>query len=244
MLSVDLTVRRPGLVVRATLDVAPGEIAVIVGPSGAGKSTIVRAVAGLLRPDAGTIRCGEHVWFATDPGARPRVDRRPRDRHLGLVVQEGALFPHLSARRNVAFGAPGTRKERNALAAEELGRLGLGDRLDARPSGLSGGERQRVALARALARRPDALLLDEPFSALDLATRERAIAAVVHAVRQQRIPAIVVSHDEGDAARLGARSYRVADGTLEPVVAGPGESGISGGSGPEPAQRRPQRFAS
>lgn len=218
MLSIDLTVRRPGLVVRAALDVAPGEIAVIVGPSGAGKSTIVRAVAGLLRPDAGTVRCGEHVWFAADPGERARVDRRPRDRHVGLVVQEGALFPHLSARHNVAFGAPGTRGERSALAAEELRQLGLGDRLDARPSGLSGGERQRVALARALARRPDALLLDEPFSALDLATRRQAITAVVRAVERQRIPTIVVSHDEGDAERLGARSYRVADGTLEPVA--------------------------
>lgn len=205
--------------VRAELAVAPGEIVVIVGPSGAGKSTIVRAVAGLLRPDAGTIGCGEQVWFAADPGARPRVDRRPRERHVGLVVQEGALFPHLSARRNAAFGAPGTRRERSALAAEELGRLGLGDRLDARPSRLSGGERQRVALARALARRPAALVLDEPFSALDLATRERAIAAVVRTVEQQRIPAIVVSHDAGDAERLGARSYRVADGTLEPVAA-------------------------
>lgn len=217
MLSVDLTVRRPGLVVRAALEVEPGEVAVIVGPSGAGKSTIVRAVAGLLRPEAGTIRCGDQLWFEADRGVRVRVDRHPRDRHVGLVVQEGALFPHLSAQRNAAFGAPGTRRERAALAADELQRLGLGDRLDARPSGLSGGERQRVALARALARRPGALLLDEPFSALDLATRERAIASVVRAVGEQRIPAIVVSHDAGDAERLGARSYRVVDGTLEPV---------------------------
>lgn len=217
MLSVDLTVRRPGLEVRAALDVAAGEIAVILGPSGAGKSTIVRAVAGLLRPDAGTIRCGEDVWFAAEAGARPRVDRRPRDRRVGMVVQEGALFPHLSAVRNVAFGAPGTAAERRAVAADQLGRLGLGNRVDARISELSGGERQRVALARALARRSTALILDEPFSALDLVTRERAIMAVVHAVAEQRIPAIVVSHDEGDAARLGARSYRVADGTLEPV---------------------------
>lgn len=215
MLSVDLTVRRPDLVVRAALDVAPGEVAVIVGPSGAGKSTVVRAVAGLVRPDAGTIRCGERTWFAADPGKRPRVDLRPRDRRIGVVVQEGALFPHLTARGNAAFGAPGTAAERRASAAEELVRLGLGDRLDVRPASLSGGERQRVALARALARRPTALILDEPFSALDLATRERAIAAVVRTVEQLRIPAIVVSHDDDDAARLGARSYRVADGTLE-----------------------------
>jgi molybdate transport system ATP-binding protein len=216
VLSLDLRVPRPGLLVRAALDVAPGEIAVIVGPSGAGKSTIVRAVAGLLRPDAGTIRCGERTWFAAEPGQRPRVDLRPRDRRTGVVVQEGALFPHLSAWRNVAFGAPGTAPERRASAAEELERLGLGDRLDDRPAGLSGGERQRVALARALARRPTALLLDEPFSALDRTTRERAIAAVVRTVEALRIPAIVVSHDDGDAARLGARSYRVLDGTLEP----------------------------
>lgn len=217
VLSVDVTARRPDLVVRAELDVAPGEIAVIVGPSGAGKSTIVRSVAGLLRPDAGTIRCGEQTWFAADPGQRPRVDLRPRDRRIGVVVQEGALFPHLGAWRNVAFGAPGTAPERRALAAEQLDRLGLGDRLDARPASLSGGERQRVALARALARRPTALILDEPFSALDRTTRERAIAAVLRTVEQLRIPAMVVSHDDDDAARLGARSYRVLDGRLEPL---------------------------
>src|SRR4051812_8645333 len=116
MLSVDVTVPRPGLVVRAGLDVDPGEIAVIVGPSGAGKSTIVRSVAGLLRPDEGTIRCGEQTWFAADSGTRPRIDLRPRDRRIGVVVQEGALFPHLSAWRNVAFGAPGTAPERRTAA--------------------------------------------------------------------------------------------------------------------------------
>lgn len=215
VLSVDVTVRRPDLVVAAAFDVDPGEIAVIVGPSGAGKSTILRAVAGLLRPEAGTIRCGEQTWFAADPGSRPRIDLRPRDRQIGVVVQEGALFPHLSARRNAAFGAPGTATERRALATEELDRLGLGDRLEARPASLSGGERQRVALARALLRRPTALILDEPFSALDQVTRERAISAVLRTVEQLRIPAIVVSHDDDDAARLGAQSYRVVDGMLE-----------------------------
>ncbi|MBF6621718.1 MAG: ATP-binding cassette domain-containing protein [Patulibacter sp.] len=225
MLRVDARIARPGLDLDVRLDVGPGEIVVVAGPSGAGKTTIVRAIAGLLRPRWGTVACADEVWFAAPtptPGepAPRRVDRRPRDRRIGLVVQEGALLPHLSAWRNVAFAIDdrprGARRER---AFELLDALGVASRADARPAALSGGERQRVALARALARRPTALLLDEPFSALDRATRRIAIGAVVATAAEQRIPTLVVSHDDEDAARLGARTLILRDGRLRSTAA-------------------------
>lgn len=215
MLRVDLRVARPGLELEACIDVEPGKVAVVSGPSGAGKSTIVRAVAGLLRPVSGTVTCGDRTWFASGSSGGQSVDLRPRDRRVGLVVQEGALLPHLSAWRNVAFAIDDrSRVERHAEALERLDRLGLAARADAKPAELSGGERQRVALARALARRPDALLLDEPFSALDAVTRARAIDELAAAVREQAIPAVVVSHDADDAVRLGARTLTLRDGRL------------------------------
>ncbi len=215
MLRVDVRVERPALALDVSIAVESGEIAVISGPSGAGKSTIVRAIAGLLRPTAGTVRCGERTWFAAAGAGRRAVDLRPRDRRVGLVVQEGALLPHLSAWRNVAFALDDVpRGERREQALERLDRLGLLPRADAKPAELSGGERQRVALARALARRPDALVLDEPFSALDAETRARAIGEVAAAVREQRIPTVIVSHDAGDAARLGARTLALRGGRL------------------------------
>jgi len=221
VLRVDVRVERHALALDVALEVGPGEIVVISGPSGAGKSTIVRAIAGLLRPTAGTVRCGERTWFAPAGPGRRAVDLRPRDRRIGLVVQEGALLPHLSAWRNVAFAIDGLpRAERRAASIDRLDRLGLAARVDAKPAQLSGGERQRVALARALARRPAALVLDEPFSALDAATRSRAIDAVAAAVRDQRLPTVIVSHDAGDAERLGARTLALRDGRLgapEPV---------------------------
>jgi xanthine/CO dehydrogenase XdhC/CoxF family maturation factor/ABC-type lipoprotein export system ATPase subunit len=218
VLQADLRIARPGLDLDVRLAVAPGEVVVVTGPSGAGKSTIVRAIAGLLRPDSGNVACGDEMWFAAPSSDGPdgrRIDRRPRDRRIGLVVQEGALLPHLSAWRNVAFAvADQSRDERRQRAFALLDRLGLASRVDARPSELSGGERQRVALARALARRPTALLLDEPFSALDLDTRRIAIGEVVAAAAEQRIPVLIVSHDDEDAVRLGARTLRLEHGRV------------------------------
>ena len=150
------------------LEVAAGECLALAGPSGAGKSSVLRIAAGLLSPRAGRVVCGERIWLDRASG----VDLPPEQRRCGFVFQDYALFPHLSAWQNVGYGLP--RRERRARALELLERFGLAHRADARPRTLSGGERQRVALARALAVRPDALLLDEPLSALDARTRAAA----------------------------------------------------------------------
>ena len=184
------------------LAVAPGECLALAGPSGAGKSSVLRIVAGLVRPRRGTVRCGERVWLDTAAG----VDLSPEQRRCGTVFQDYALFPHLSAWLNVAYGLQGVpRRERRDRAHALLERFGLADRADARPRTLSGGERQRVAVARALAVKPAALLLDEPLSALDARTRAaagRALAAVLHAAA---VPALLVTHDVQEAALLGDR---------------------------------------
>src|SRR5581483_2661827 len=138
-------------------------------PSGAGKTTVLRVLAGTSRPDQGRVVCDEDVWLDTARG----MFRAPEERRCGYVFQDYALFPHLSAWRNVAFSLPRS-PERRAAAVTLLEQFGLGDRVDAKPATLSGGERQRVALARALARRPRALLLDEPLSALDVRSRAAA----------------------------------------------------------------------
>jgi molybdate transport system ATP-binding protein len=179
------------------LEVAAGECLALAGPSGAGKSSVLRIAAGLLRPRAGRVACDGRVWF---DGA---VDLPPESRRCGYLFQDYALFPHLSAWQNVGYGLP--RRGRRERALELLDRFGLADRAEARPRTLSGGERQRVALARALAPGPDALLLDEPLSALDARTRAaagRELAAALHAAG---VPALLVTHDFQEAALLGDR---------------------------------------
>ena len=190
--------------VELTLDVGSETVA-LVGPSGAGKSSVLRAVAGLLSPDEGRIALGGTVWLDTAAG----VDVPPESRSVGLVFQEYALFPHLSVRANVAFGA--TRSE---LVEEVLERLRIAELADERPGRLSGGERQRVALARAIARQPRVLLLDEPLSALDAHTRDAVRGELRDLLAALRLPTILVTHDFEDAASLADRVGVIAAGRL------------------------------
>jgi molybdate transport system ATP-binding protein len=206
------------------LAVAPGECLAIAGPSGAGKTSVLRAVAGLLAPARGHVRCGEAVWFDRASG----VDLAPERRRVGYVFQEYALFAHLPAWRNVAYGLRGMpRAERRARAQDLLERFGIGALADARPGTLSGGERQRVALARALAPRPDVLLLDEPLSALDTRTRGAAGRELGAVLREADVPALLVTHDFTEAALLGDRvavmdAGRIAqEGTAAELAAAP-----------------------
>jgi molybdopterin-binding protein len=204
-LSVDLTVPARGFDVGLALDVGRETVA-LVGPSGAGKTTVLRAIAGLIRPARGRVECGE-TWF--DSAAR--VDRRPEERSVGLLFQDYALFPHLSVERNVAFGG-------RARAGELLERFGIRHLARARPRELSGGERQRVALARALAREPQALLLDEPTAALDAHTRAGVRAELGELLRELGLPALLVTHDFEDAAALADRVGVLVEGELRQVA--------------------------
>jgi molybdate transport system ATP-binding protein len=177
---------------RLELDLEVGGSPVaLVGPSGAGKTTVLRAVAGLLRPDAGRITADGEVWFDSGQG----VDLPPERRSVGLVFQEYALFPHLTVARNVAYGG-------RARVGELLEAFGLRSLARARPGELSGGERQRVALARALARQPRVLLLDEPLAALDAHTRAGVRGELREHLRRLRLPTLLVTHDYADAAAL------------------------------------------
>jgi len=191
--------RLTALELNVDLEVQAGACLALAGPSGAGKTSVLRVAAGLLHPDRGRAACGGEMWLDTERG----VDLPPEARHCGYVFQDYALFPHLSAWRNVAFAVSGGRAERRRHALELLERFGLSDRVDAPPRELSGGERQRVALARALASRPSALLLDEPLAALDASTRTAASRELKRVLIDTEVPALLVTHDFGEAALLG-----------------------------------------
>ncbi len=189
---------------RLSLELEVGRAAsVLVGPSGAGKTTVLRAIAGLLKPESGRVAIDDRVWLDTERG----VNLPPEERSVGLVFQEYALFPHLSVRRNVAYGARGE-------LGDLLERFRLGPLADARPGELSGGERQRVGVARALARRPEVLLLDEPLSALDARTRAHVREELRDLLEDLDIPTLVVTHDFADAAALARNVSVLVDGEI------------------------------
>jgi molybdate transport system ATP-binding protein len=182
------------------LDVAAGSCLALAGPSGAGKTSVLRVVAGLLTPADGRVACDEETWLDTAAG----VDVAPERRRCGYVFQDYALFGHLSAWRNVAYGMRGVpRARRRAEALALLERFSVDALADARPGTLSGGERQRVALARALAARPRALLLDEPLAALDARSAAAAGRELAGLLQELRVPALLVTHDFEEAALLG-----------------------------------------
>ncbi len=196
------------------LDVAllvePGRCLALAGPSGAGKTSVLRVAAGLLRPSYGRITCGGRTWLDTDEGlSLPPVQRR-----CGYVFQDYALFRTMTALQNVAYPLRGDRTARRWRARELLERFGIDHLADAKPATLSGGERQRVALARALARRPEALLLDEPLSALDARTRASAARTLREMLDEVEVPAILVTHDFAEAAELGTRVGIVDGGRI------------------------------
>jgi ABC-type Fe3+/spermidine/putrescine transport system ATPase subunit len=187
------------------LAVQPGEIVALLGPSGCGKTTLLRAIAGLERPDRGSIRLAEQVVFqGKECGAA--IDLPPEQRGVGLVFQDFALFPHLDVRANIAFGLRrAARAEREARVAELLIQFEL-QALGARhPGELSGGQQQRVALARALAPRPRVLLMDEPFSNLDAGLRRRLRVDLRARLKQIGVTTVFVTHDQEEALSLADR---------------------------------------
>ena len=176
---------------RIPLDRAP--VTVLFGPSGSGKTTLLRMLAGLERPDAGYIALGEKVWF----DAARAIHLPPERRRAGFLFQDYGLFPHLTVAENVAYAAP------RETARELLDRFGLTELAARKPRAISGGQQQRVALARALAAEPALLLLDEPLSALDAATRSRMRYELRGMLLTGGVPSIVVTHDRMEAVALG-----------------------------------------
>ncbi|ACL64410.1 molybdate ABC transporter, ATPase subunit [Anaeromyxobacter dehalogenans 2CP-1] len=206
--------RGPTIRARASWPLGRDAVTVLFGPSGSGKTTVLRALAGLDRPEAGAIAFDGETWF--DAGRRVFVP--PQARGIGLLFQDHALFPHLSVASNVGYGLHRLpRAAREARVTEVAERFGIRDLLPRRPGQLSGGQRQRVALARALAPRPRLLLLDEPLSALDAPAREALRGELRHLLEASGVPAVVVTHDRTEALALGDRLAVLLDGTVRQV---------------------------
>ena len=191
-----------------SLGVRDGEFMALLGPSGCGKTTTLRLIAGLETPDAG------RVSIAGDEVARSDASVKPEERDVGLVFQEFALFPHMTVEENIAFGLENGDKER---VDGMLELVGLEDHREKKPDKLSGGQRQRVALARSLAPEPDVLLLDEPFSNLDVGLRVRMREEVRRIVKEAGVTTVAVTHDQEEALSISDRVGVMRNGRLEQV---------------------------
>ena len=214
-LSVTLAQTKP-IPLAVSLRCNPGELVALVGPSGSGKTSVLRAIAGLLTPEKGRIASGNDIWFSDEDA----INLPAQSRLTGMVFQDYALFPHLTALQNVtiALGDPssGETAKIARLLLDQVNLHGLEDR---RPETLSGGQRQRVALARALARRPRALLLDEPFSAVDQMTRVRLKRELLSLRRSLNCPIIMVTHDIEEALALADQMVVLHHGEVLQVAA-------------------------
>ncbi|MFM8395145.1 MAG: ABC transporter ATP-binding protein [Acidobacteriota bacterium] len=193
-----------------TFSIGEGESLVILGHSGSGKTTTLRIIAGLEKPDAGEVLLnGRHIEHLP-----------ARERNIGVIFQNYALFPRMTVTENICFGLRirGVRRtERERIAAEMLGLIGLTDQSDKYPGQISGGQQQRVAIARALAYKPSLLLFDESFSALDPQTRGGLRREIRALLRQLRIPALFITHEQEEAMELGDQIAILNRGSLEQI---------------------------
>lgn len=190
------------------LEIDAGEVHALVGPSGSGKTSILRSIAGLHHPEFGFIECDHAVWLNRDPARGSIMTMPPNQRSCGFLFQQYALFPHLSALDNVCMALYNTISDpqmRRTEAQRWLDELNIGELGERLPKQLSGGQQQRVALARALARSPKMLLLDEPFSAIDIPTRQKLYQTLAELRKQLNIPIILVTHDLREAHLLADR---------------------------------------
>ncbi len=208
MLQVDIDKTLGRFTLSARFESAGG-VTALFGRSGAGKSTLVNAIAGLVRPDRGTIRLDDEVLFDADRHVNLPVRRRA----IGYVFQEGRLFPHYSVRGNLMYGRRRTPRRRRWGSFDQIVELlGIGDLLRRRPASLSGGEKQRVAIGRALLQSPRLLLMDEPLAALDPARKEEILPYIERLRDEMKLPIVYVSHSVDEVTRLADTLVLLADG--------------------------------
>ncbi|KGF67343.1 molybdenum ABC transporter ATP-binding protein [Hoeflea sp. BAL378] len=219
-LSVRLTHRFGGFSLDAAFE-APMGVTAVFGRSGSGKTTVINAVAGLLRPDAGHVALDGRVLFDSSRKVFMPVHRR----RLGYVFQEGRLFPHLSVRQNLDYGRWFAPREEGAGFDHVVAMLGIGALLDRRPGGLSGGEKQRVAIGRALLAKPRLLLMDEPLAALDEERKAEILPYLERLRDETEIPVLYVSHSMAEVARLATTLVLMEAGRV--VRAGPAADVLS-----------------
>lgn len=209
-----LSVTYPGSRIPSVQDISfelpSGEIACLLGPSGCGKTTLLRAIAGFIAPSSGTITLGDQI------ASSPKKALAPEKRNVGVVFQDYALFPHLTVQKNIEFGLHKSNEQHRSQRTQELLDLvGLTEMKDRFPHELSGGQQQRVALARALAPRPTLILLDEPFSNLDVELKERLTFEVREILKAEKMSAILVTHDQTEAFAMADRIGVMNKGSLQ-----------------------------
>ncbi len=185
-----------------------GSLVTLYGPSGAGKTSILRMIAGLLRPDGGSVEVNGQTWFDSDK----KTDRKPQQRSIGLVFQDYALFPNMTVRENLEYAL--AKNQDPAIISELIDTIELGDLQHRKPDTLSGGQKQRVALARALVRRPEILLLDEPLSALDASMRIKLQDYLLKVHRQFHLTTLLVSHDVSEVLKMSDQIILLENGRI------------------------------
>lgn len=211
MLKVKIAKSFQGFQLNTEWEVKNGEIAVLFGPSGSGKSLSIRSIAGLEKPDQGFIEIDQRLVFESQKG----VDVPARERNVGYVPQNYALFPHMTVVENIMFGMGKSYKENGSVILQELlSRVGLEGKQNKYPRQLSGGEKQRAALLRALARNPRVLLLDEPFSAVDIPVRNILRDEIRTFLKTWYIPIVLVTHDPQDLEVMATKVIEYGDNLL------------------------------
>ena len=205
-LDIHIIKQLPRFDINVSFSCKSGEMVTLVGPSGAGKTTLMRMIAGLEKPDIGSISFNGDTWLDT----KKRIDLPPQKRSLGYVFQEYTLFPHLTVFKNVAFASRDAKKVADLLKLLDVWHL-----KDRKPNKLSGGERQRVALAQALAKDPKVLLLDEPFSALDIVSRRKLRAELKKIKQEFNLPIIHITHDLEEAEYLADELLPIVQGRVD-----------------------------
>ncbi len=202
--------REASFALELSIEIGEG-FTVLTGPSGAGKTTLLKMISGIIRPDRGRIELDEKVFFDSELV----IDVPIRERQVGFVFQDYALFPHMTATQNVGYGIKtGSPAEKRERAMEMLALFHIEHIAARMPREMSGGEQQRVALARALASEPAIALLDEPLSAVDVETRGKLLDEVENAQERTGIPFIYVTHNEAEAARLGRQRITMRAGRI------------------------------